>query len=219
MSDSANVQDYFTRAASGFASIYLDAGASPVMGAINRMFRRDMYVRFDMTMEHVRSHALRTVLDVGCGPGQYVAALSQLPLDRIVGLDYSPSMIELANETLRGETTVCESIELRHGDFMAYEPAGDFDALVAMGLDYIRDPVDMLRKMRDMSRHSVVASFPSISAYRTPIRKLRYRVKKCPVYFYTRQRIVELAAAAGYGSCDVHKIRGSGQDFFATLWV
>jgi hypothetical protein len=64
-----------------------------------------------------------------------------------------------------------------------------------------------------------MASFPSISVYRTPIRKLRYRVKRCPVYFYTRQRVVEVVAAAGCASCDVHEIRGSGQDFFATLWV
>lgn len=222
MSDSANVRDYFTRAASDFASIYLDAGTHPVMGVVNRAFRRDMYVRFDMTMNHIRANELRSVLDVGCGPGRYVAALAQMPLDRLVGLDYSPSMIELATAAVTRETTVCENenIELTQGDFMTYDSKEDFDVLIAMGLfDYIREPVDMLRRMREMANHSVLASFPSISVYRTPIRKLRYRVKRCPVYFYTRRRIAELAAAAGFASCDIHKIRGSGQDFFATLWV
>jgi hypothetical protein len=44
--------------------------------------------------------------------------------------------------------------------------------------DYIEEPEAALRKMKELARHSVVASFPSRSVYRTPLRKVRYAIKR-----------------------------------------
>jgi len=44
---------------------------------------------------HLRGH--ETVLDIGCGDGKVTAAIAaQLPNGRVVGIDSSPQMIELA---------------------------------------------------------------------------------------------------------------------------
>ena len=63
----------------------------------------------------------------------------------------------------------------------------------------------------------MIASFPSISWYRTPIRKVRYVIKRCPVYFYRREQIEQLGKAAGFAQTDISKIDGAGQDYFATF--
>ncbi|MFH2054666.1 MAG: hypothetical protein ABIJ61_01795, partial [bacterium] len=81
----------------------------------------------------------------------------------------------------------------------------------------IPEPVAVLQRFLNVCNHSVVASFPSISLWRTPIRKLRYWLKNCPVYFFKRDQIIDLAQQAGFASCTVHKIRGSGMDYAAIM--
>jgi hypothetical protein len=77
--------------------------------------------------------------------------------------------------------------------------------------------VDSLKTMRALAANSVIASFPSISFYRTPIRKLRYKIKKCPVYFYRPAEIEELTRHAGFASCRITKIPGAGMDYIASM--
>jgi hypothetical protein len=52
-----------------------------------------------------------------------------------------------------------------------------------------------------------------------PLRKIRYVLKKCPVYFYTTRRIEELASQAGFSSVEITKIPGAGMDNVAAFSV
>jgi len=218
MSDSINVKQYFTRAAVSFDSLYLEDEAGAVSRFINRRFRRDIYERFMLSLNHVSKFNLDSVLDVGCGSGRYAVALAQMGVKRIVGLDISDGMIGLA-KNLAAQSHTNGTIEFVCGDFMDYKSASVFQMVLAMGLfDYVRDPIPTLSRMASLANHSVVASFPSISWYRTPIRKVRYFVKRCPVYFYERNQIEELGRTLGFARTDVHKIEGAGQDYFVTFY-
>ncbi len=66
-------------------------------------------------------------------------------------------------------------------------------------------------------RQSAAVSFPSRHFLRTPLRKLRYRLRNCPVYFYDEPQIRRLGAEAGFSRVDVYKIPGAGMDYHAGL--
>ena len=217
MSDSENVRKYFTGAAVSFDSLYVEE-VNALTRFINRQFRRDIYERFMLSMNHVRRFNLDSVLDVGCGSGRYAVTLAQMGVKRIVGLDISEGMIELA-KNLAAEDHSTGSIEFVKGDFMDFRGADNFQGVLAMGFfDYVKDPLPVLARMGSLASHSIIASFPSISWYRTPIRKTRYFFKRCPVYFYERDQIEAFGKALGFARTDVHKIEGAGQDYFVTFY-
>jgi SAM-dependent methyltransferase len=217
MSDRANVREYFTRAAVSFDSLYAEK-ANFLARFINRRFRRDIYERFLLSVNHVRQFNLNSVLDVGCGSGRYAVALAQLGVKRIVGLDISEGMIALAKSLAAGDHS-SSTLEFVCSDFMEFKSIRSFQLVLAMGLfDYVRDPLPVLARMGSLADHSVIASFPSVSWYRTPIRKMRYFFKRCPVYFYQRSQIEAFGEMLGFAQTVVHKIEGAGQDYFVTFY-
>ncbi|MBV9483909.1 MAG: class I SAM-dependent methyltransferase [Acidobacteria bacterium] len=212
MSEVLSIRDYFTRSAIAFDSLYSQQQSNSFVRFVNHRFRRDIYERFLLSLNHVRRFHLDSVLDVGCGSGRYAEAFAQLGIRTVVGIDLSEKMIELAKQ--RTHHAGIEP-EFLCGDFMEFETTRVFDVAVAMGLfDYVADPLPTLKRMRSLVTHSVVASFPSISWYRTPIRKVRYFCKRCPVYFYRRKQIGILGQASGFASTHIKKIEGAGQDYF-----
>jgi len=220
MSDAARVERYFTRSAELFDSLYDAENAASAVKWLNRTFRRDIYERFRLSIDHVQSHGLETMLDVGCGSGRYEIGLAEIGVRRIVALDVSPGMIQLARDITAKSEHRQTTFEFVQQDFASFLPSGVFDSVLAMGFfDYVRDPVAVLQRMRVFARHSVIASFPSISWYRTPIRKLRYLAKRCPVYFYRRSDIDRLAHESGFARHEITKIEGAGQDYFVAFFT
>jgi SAM-dependent methyltransferase len=214
-----NIEEYFNRSAAAFDSLYSEKAQSSLMRMVNRHFRRDIYERFRLSLEHVGKYGLQTVLDVGCGSGRYELGLAELGIKRVVGVEVSPNMIRLAKQSVWTVDHLSTSVEFVNRDFMEFQTSETFDAVLAMGFfDYIRDPAPVLRRMRALASHSVVASFPSLSWYRTPIRKARYVAKRCPVYFYRPGQVAALAREVGFTRCEVLKIGGAGQDYFAVFF-
>jgi demethylmenaquinone methyltransferase/2-methoxy-6-polyprenyl-1,4-benzoquinol methylase len=119
-----------------------------------------------------------SALDVACGSGKLTAELAKLvgPHGRVVGLDFSPQMLEVARKDHPG-------IEFLEGDALAL-PFDDssFDAAtIGFGLRNLADPVRGLREMLRVvkpSRRVVVLEFvrPPAgligSAYRVYLRTL-----------------------------------------------
>ena len=216
--EATRVRDYFSRSAVSFDSLYAETDMGSFRRWVNRSFRRDIYQRFLLTMEHIERNHSKSVLDVGCGSGRYAVAFGENGVQRIAGVDIAPKMIELFKDQTAALASQGIAVETYCGDFMDYQPSGEFDLVVAMGFfDYIRAPGPVLAKMRSSATHSVIASFPSKSIIRTPIRKVRYMVKRCPVYFYDREQIAELGRSAGFASQTIEKINGAGMDYVATF--
>src|SRR5262249_21177614 len=99
-------------------------------------------------------------------------------------------------------------------------PPEPHDFAIVMGvMDYIDDKAGFLRALRESIRSGAAVSFPSRHWLRSPIRKVRYDLRKCPLWFYTEGRIRDLAQTAGVRKFDLHKIPGAGMDFVACLQV
>ena len=97
-----------------------------------------------------------SALDVACGSGKLTAELAKLagPAGRVVGLDFSPQMLEVARRDHPG-------IEFIDGDALKlpFEDASFDAATIAFGLRNLADPVGGLREMTRVARHAVVLEF------------------------------------------------------------
>ena len=93
-----------------------------------------------------------------------------------------------------------------------------FDISLAIGvLDYVDQPQFFLEKMRSITKQWLIMSLPSKSTIRTPLRKGRYWLKHCPVYFYDEEMIQRLVSKMG--DCRLTKIPGQGMDYFVAIEV
>jgi hypothetical protein len=111
-------------------------------------------------------------------------------------------------------------IDLVQGDFLCWDTEERFDLIVAMGLfDYVSNPGEALERMRLLCRNTVIASFPSRHWLRTPIRRVRYAYKRCPVFFYDHGMIKRLGQDAGFAACKITKIKGAGMDYIGTFEI
>jgi demethylmenaquinone methyltransferase/2-methoxy-6-polyprenyl-1,4-benzoquinol methylase len=93
------------------------------------------------------------VLDVACGTGDLSAALHEAGVRRVLGVDFSQAMLDLAvvkSRRLRGPG----AIEYRLGDAMNLDlPDASFDAVtIAFGLRNVAEPPRALREFRRVLR-------------------------------------------------------------------
>ncbi|MGH7268219.1 MAG: class I SAM-dependent methyltransferase, partial [Candidatus Rokuibacteriota bacterium] len=159
----------------------------------------------------------KRVLDIGCGSGPYVAEALRRGAAHVTGVDPAPRMLELARERV-ARLGQSDRLSLVEGYFPDTDLAGSFDGAIVMGvLDYVGDPAAFLRRLATTVMHGAALSFPSEHWFRTPLRKVRYRLRRCPVWFYTERRIAEIMRAAGVARYDVRKIDGAGLDYFVTM--
>ncbi len=186
------VERYFEQHAEQFDGLY--RRDSRWRYYLNRVVRRALFERVRVTLAEMEGHDF-TVLDVGCGPGRNAAAFAQAG-GRVTGVDFSERMIAMARQFSRAQRleSRCEFVQ---GDFLKHEFAEKFDYVVALGVfDYVSDAHTVLEKMLAVARKKVIASFPGMSLVRTPLRKLRYALRQCPVHFYTKRDLAAICAAA-----------------------
>ncbi|HVN24442.1 MAG TPA: methyltransferase domain-containing protein [Syntrophorhabdales bacterium] len=197
MKEDAKVKEYFTRSAKDFDDIYEDRGSALARFA-NRFFRKGMRLRFEMTLELCGSEK-KSILDIGCGAGRFTIPLAERGMD-VVGIDYSSEMIRMAEEYVKARNESGATLRVTHlcCDFVAeFDPKEKFDVSLAIGvLDYIREPLPFIKKMKEVTRGLMITAFPAYTP-QAPIRKIWLSTKDCPVFFYTKKRIVQLYAAAG----------------------
>lgn len=195
MSGDTQVREHFEADAERFDAIYDDA-KGPLRRFIDNYWRGVVRERFILALDRLAPVEGTTVLDVGTGSGRYCLALAQRGARRAVGIDFAPRMIEIA----RGQAArlgVSDRCEFHVGSFPQDLPSARFDAALAMGFfDYVSDPVDMVKAMRDLTEGTLVMSFPKAREWRVPIRRLRFKVLRCPLYLYSQARVGQILRAA-----------------------
>ena len=211
-SDAARFFDSF---AEGFDSLY-DGKRNFLMCWLDRHFRSDMFIRFALTFETFGDLSEKTVLDIGCGSGPYVIEALRRGARWVTAVDPAPGMLALTRKRLdsAGFASKCSLVEeLFPGiDLQVH------DHVIVMGvMDYVADARSFLVALRPLVKLSAVVSFPSKHWFRTPFRRFRYRLRRCPVYFYDETDIKQLASAAGFKGLKIQKIPGAGMDYHVCL--
>ncbi len=204
-------QAYFDRVAEEFNAHYADR-KPPLTTLVDRVFRQGMVQRFKYVTSRMDWQG-HTVLDVGCGPGHYMAALAgSRGAAAAVGLDFAPAMIEVArrNVSAWGLESSCRLVT---GDFMTYPFDEPFDTVLAIGYyDYVIGRVALdahFRRMLDLARRRVVASFPARWSFKTLPRWAWLTARGCPVQFYSTAGIRALMARMGVRSYQTIRMSGT----------
>jgi 2-polyprenyl-3-methyl-5-hydroxy-6-metoxy-1,4-benzoquinol methylase len=187
-------QRIYTHKKSGFANL------------LDQVFRKDMYQRYEFTIENCEPIAGRRFLDVGCGNGLYSLELARKGAGKVVGIDIAEVMIDLCkqssvSEKLDGQCTFI------HTDLLDFKTDEKFDVSFGIGLfDYISDPLPVLKRMRELSTDKAIMAFPRLWTWRAPVRKARLTMKGCDVFFYSAARIDKLIKDAGFSRHTLTKV-------------
>ena len=207
---------FFDDFADRFDTFY-DGKRSRWMQWIDLRFRRDMFVRFAMTFDFLGDLNGKSVLDIGCGSGPYLFEALSRGADHIIGIDPEPRMLALAKQRL-SQTEMIDKVTLLEGYFPQTCPEKTVDYAIVMGvMDYISDPLSFLSSLRGIITGGAVISFPSAHWFRTPFRKARYMIRRCPIFFYTENQIQELLKKTGVEHYTITKIPGAGMDYVVNI--
>jgi SAM-dependent methyltransferase len=130
---------------------------------------------------------------------------------RVVGVDFSGNMLELAREEAERHQ-VADKCEFIQADFLEIQLEDKFDISIAMGVfDYVPDQVAFLRKMVELTTGKVIVAFPGHSLLREPARRLRYRLAgKGEIYLYGQDDVERIATEAGLRAKEIIRIPSSG---------
>lgn len=153
----------------------------------------------------------RTVLDVGCGPGQN-GAVARARGARVTGLERDPHLAGIAR------TRLDEVLEVDITTDAAVAAIGErrFDTLVfADVLEHLVDPLATLRRFTPLLEDGghVIVSLPNVAAWPVRLRMLRgdFRYEKSGILdethlrFFTRESAVRLVEDAGLEVLSVHQ--------------
>ena len=205
--NSQRTETYFQRRANQFDALY---EGKRWWYYCNRLFRRALYERVQITLDALRNLRDFSVLDVGCGSGRNSVLFAKAGARRVVGIDFAENMIALAQQYghNRGVENTCDFIK---ADALSYSFQERFECVVALGVfDYIADPRELLRRMIDLSTDTVVGSFPKPSFVRAPLRKLRYALRDCSVYFFSKHRLESICREVGLRDFKLLPCGGAG---------
>ena len=99
---SKNVSVFFDGYAHDFSSIYKEdtKKRSSFDKLMDRWFREGIAERFDRTVEGISKDSIKSVLDIGCGPGHFVVKFLEQG-KKVTALDIAPSMLEITKQRVK----------------------------------------------------------------------------------------------------------------------
>ena len=205
--------NFFDQYASDFSAIYGNDN-TPVNAVVNRLFRKSMMLRYERTLAGCNPIEGQTVIDIGCGPGHYGVALAQRGAARVLGVDFAAGMIDIAKK--RAERAgVSDRCTFTLGDFLEVTGEEQFDYAVVMGfMDYIEDPLALMKKVLKVCRGKAFFSFPADGGVLAWQRRMRYK-SRCALYLYTEPQIRSLVSSLGVKA----SVEPISRDYFVTLSV
>ena len=207
---------FFESYAKSFDSIYGHRKKRSFIGRMNdRFFRRAMYSRFEKTINIIKNDDINSILDVGCGSGRY--CLEYLKYNKsVVGID-------LAEEMLKISKHLCESnypdgnFHFIHGDYLNYTFNKKSEVSILMGLfDYISDPKFLIEKLSKDTSKIILASFPKRWNILTLQRMIRYKIRQCPLFFYTKKQIENMLNDLGMKN---YELTDNGREFYLKIML
>lgn len=207
--------NYWDAAAQDFDSLY--EPGHRVRFLLNRWLRRGLFQRAEITSKLIRDMGSPAVLDIGCGSGRNIPIFLKAGASRVIGIDSSAGMLQLAANLLK-QTNNVQRAELLNADFLGTQTNLFADLVVALGVfDYLhQDALPFLRRMVECSGSAIAFTAPGRSLLRMPLRILRYKHKGIAIHHYRRKELEYLCANSGLSRFTIKWISSSG--YFITAW-
>jgi SAM-dependent methyltransferase len=160
---------------------------------------------FRAKLTRLLSHgAVRDLLEIGCGPGYFLAEARRAGIATVVGVDRNPWAVEEARR---------KNLEAHVGSIDALAPDRTFDAVVMLDvIEHIAAPLAFLVEVRKRLRPAgrVFIMTPNIRSLLARLSGRRWVSFKIPehVYYYSPRSMRRLLERAGF---EVLSTRGTGQ--------
>lgn len=200
------VKAFFDGYASGFYSIYKEEQKNPLKRFFDRTVRYSMFWRFQKVSEIIQKSSSNKILDAGCGPGWHDILLTKSLDVNVTGIDIAPEMIKIAKSEV-AKRNLESKLKFITADLLEYNFDEKFEVIFALGVvEYFDDPIDLLRKMKKIGSKKILFSVPVLNHWLTPQRKFRYKLRKCPLWFYNEEKINKLMSAISINNYTIHKI-------------
>jgi SAM-dependent methyltransferase len=141
----------------------------------------------------------KSICDIGCGSGRFIAELARRGAGQLTGVDVAPAMLRLARDLVE-QDGVADGCDFVPGDVLDWKTSRTFDISIAIGFwDYIANPLDRLRLIRGLTRGKFLSAWPRLWTWRMPVRKTRLQyIQGCPVYFYRETAVRGMLETAGF---------------------
>ncbi len=158
---------------------------NPLKRFLDKLFRKSMIDRFNLTKNYIENSNIKTILDAGCGTGRYSFYFGSKNYD-VTGIDISEKMVEFCN-TSKDKTVNTNFVKT---SLENYSSTKKIDAIICLGFfDYIENAENSLEQIKKFNPEIVIASFPHKYNILNYIRILRYKINKCPLFYYTKEQI------------------------------
>ena len=195
---SKNVSIFFDGYAHDFSSIYKEdtKKRSSFDKLMDKWFRKGIKDRFDLTLNETKKDTIKTILDIGCGPGHFVIKFLEQE-KQVTALDIAPSMIEITKKRVQS-VGKNDQVKFILEDYLEYKPTEKFDAACVMGFfDYVEDPVITLKKLNNEVKKEIYISIPDNKGFLAWQRKIRYKQRNCPLFLYSIEFLEDSLKKAG----------------------
>lgn len=215
--ETRDVETFFHGYAADFDSIYGHTKKRSGWDKfLDKYFRKSMRMRYDLVMKYAANPAIHTILDIGCGGGVYCEALLNAG-KTVTGLDIAEGMLQLARNKTRSFIDSGKAKYI-HSGYIEHNFTETFDAAILVGFfDYIKEPVAVLNKLKKEIRGEVWMSFPQAGGFLGWQRKIRYKMRNCPLYYYTKEDLQQLFRSVGWEkNAEIIEIE---RDFFVRVKI
>jgi len=197
----AKVQDFFDKRVDAYDAFYKPHSAFE--RSFSHVFRKAVYLRRDQVPIIAQQHGCKSMLDVGCGSGRNSVWFARNGIERVFGIDISEEMIKEAR-TLAAQAGVADQCRFDHLDFSTMPEGEKYDFVGALGVfDYVERPGEFLAHMSKFANCVIYGSFPGYTLVRSPLRKIRYALRGCPLRFYRKKELETLFGDVGFGKVEI----------------
>ncbi len=210
-----DVSVFFDGYAHDFSSIYKEdtKKRSSFDKLMDKWFRFGIEERFNITIDSIKKDSIKSVLDIGCGPGHFVVKFLEQGKD-ITALDIAPSMLEITKQ--RVEAMGKKDVDFVLEDYLEYKPNKKFDAACVMGFfDYVEDPVKVLKKLLNDVQKEIYISIPDNRGILALQRRVRYKLRNCPLFLYSKKYLEQCLKDAG--CFEISEITDMDRGYFVTI--
>jgi 2-polyprenyl-3-methyl-5-hydroxy-6-metoxy-1,4-benzoquinol methylase len=197
-------RDYFSDFADDYDSAVDGRPARSVLhGIVNRLFRRNTLRARSRVVEDVLARcniAGKTVLDLGCGPGDLAVIAAKMNA-RVTGVDIVDEMIAIANSRA-SRAGVADSVDFRVADLVA-APVDAADVTLLVGvIEYYGDLRPLLAQACRATREVLVIADTRGPYWRRQLRYLLARIKRFRVYYHPPREVAALVCEHGFRERD-----------------
>ena len=211
-----DVAIFFDGYSHDFSSIYKEdtKKRSSFDKLMDQLFRKGIKERFNLTVRSTNNPLIKSVLDIGCGPGHFVVKFLEQG-KKVTALDIAPSMLEITKQRVKAINKERE-VDFILQDYLDYLPSKKFDAACVMGFfDYVEDPVIILKKLCNEVKKEIYISIPDNKGFLAWQRKIRYKQRNCPLFLYSREFLEDSLKKAG--CFEISEIKTIDRGFFIKI--